>query len=486
MGWIMGPWEMVGAGCARRDRGPLRGRAGLARARPRVGVGRAHRVNVLGVSPTLIRALKTAGRRARAQARPLEPARLRLDRRAVEPRALPWLSEVVGGGRVPIINISGGTEVGRLLPDALSGRGDQGLLARRRRRTAWTSTSSTTDGQPGARRGRRARLQAALAGDDARHLGRPRPLHRDLLVDVRGRLAPRRLGADRRGRATGSCSAAPTTRSTSPASGSARPRSSRCSSRTRRWRSRPSSACPTRPRARRSGASACSPTAAASETAEELRELVAQRAGPPVQAVARRVRRGAAEDALGEDPAPRGARGRGRRGPRRHVLGREPAGARRHPRRARLSARRGGRAGAPLGGDRFVDQAHQALDRVGRPLDGSGIDVLRRVRGPVGVRDPAAVVQARERDRGMALRRGRGRVGADAPDVALASPRARTGARAARRCGPASRIPRRRRGTRARCRRPSRSRSRSVRRASSRRARRAIARMPSAPRRPRR
>ena len=41
MGWIMGPWEMVGAGCARRDRGDVRGRAGLARARPRVGVGRA-------------------------------------------------------------------------------------------------------------------------------------------------------------------------------------------------------------------------------------------------------------------------------------------------------------------------------------------------------------------------------------------------------------------------------------------------------------
>ena len=41
MGWIMGPWEMVGAGALGGDRGALRGRARLARARPRLGHGRA-------------------------------------------------------------------------------------------------------------------------------------------------------------------------------------------------------------------------------------------------------------------------------------------------------------------------------------------------------------------------------------------------------------------------------------------------------------
>ena len=41
MGWIMGPWEMVGAGCIGATRRDVRGRARLARARPRVGVGRA-------------------------------------------------------------------------------------------------------------------------------------------------------------------------------------------------------------------------------------------------------------------------------------------------------------------------------------------------------------------------------------------------------------------------------------------------------------
>jgi acetyl-CoA synthetase len=67
---------------------------------------------VLGVSPTLIRALKTAGDE--------HPARHDLSSLRVfgstgepwNPEPYRWLSEVVGGGRLPIINISGGTEVG--------------------------------------------------------------------------------------------------------------------------------------------------------------------------------------------------------------------------------------------------------------------------------------------------------------------------------------------------------------------------------------
>ena len=199
MGWIMGPWEMVGAGCIGATRGHVRGRARLARARPRVGVGRA---------PPRERARRLADadpgaqdrrRRAPGEARPLEPARVRLDRRAVEPRALPVA--VRGGRRRARCRSS----TSRAAPR--SARASSRPIRSRRsrsarsaaRRTAWTSTCST-DGQPGARRGRGAGLQAAVAGDDARHLGRPRALHRDLLVDVPGRLAPRRLGADRRRR----------------------------------------------------------------------------------------------------------------------------------------------------------------------------------------------------------------------------------------------------------------------------------------------
>jgi acetyl-CoA synthetase len=71
-----------------------------------------HQVTMLGVSPTLIRSLKPRGdawveRHSRASLRVIgstgEPW---------NPEPYDWLARTVGGGRVPIINISGGTEVG--------------------------------------------------------------------------------------------------------------------------------------------------------------------------------------------------------------------------------------------------------------------------------------------------------------------------------------------------------------------------------------
>jgi acetyl-CoA synthetase len=71
-----------------------------------------HGVTMLGVSPTLIRSLKPRGdhwvaRHSRASLRVIgstgEPW---------NPEPYDWLAEVAGEGRVPIINISGGTEVG--------------------------------------------------------------------------------------------------------------------------------------------------------------------------------------------------------------------------------------------------------------------------------------------------------------------------------------------------------------------------------------
>jgi acetyl-CoA synthetase len=112
MGWIMGPWEMVGAGCAGATvvlyegapdwPGPDRVWASVEQ----------HRVNVLGVSPTLIRALKTHGEEP---LRKHDLSSLRVFGSTGEPwnpEPYRWLSNVAGGGRVPIINISGGTEVG--------------------------------------------------------------------------------------------------------------------------------------------------------------------------------------------------------------------------------------------------------------------------------------------------------------------------------------------------------------------------------------
>jgi acetyl-CoA synthetase len=112
MGWIMGPWEMVGAGAIGATLVMYEGAPDWPEPDRVWASVERHRVNVLGVSPTLIRALRTAGEE--------HPARHDLSSLRVfgstgepwNPEPYKWLSEVVGKGRVPIINISGGTEVG--------------------------------------------------------------------------------------------------------------------------------------------------------------------------------------------------------------------------------------------------------------------------------------------------------------------------------------------------------------------------------------
>jgi acetyl-CoA synthetase len=112
MGWIMGPWEMVGAGCAGATAVLYEGAPDWpAPDRVWASVER-HRVNVLGVSPTLIRALRAQGDE---HVRRHDLSSLRVLGSTGEPwnpEPYKWLSEVAGGGRLPIINISGGTEVG--------------------------------------------------------------------------------------------------------------------------------------------------------------------------------------------------------------------------------------------------------------------------------------------------------------------------------------------------------------------------------------
>jgi len=112
MGWIMGPWEMVGAGCAGAAVVLYEGAPDWPEPDRVWASVEQHRVNVLGISPTLIRALKTQGDE---HVRKHDLASLRILGSTGEPwnpEPYKWLSEVVAGGRVPIINISGGTEVG--------------------------------------------------------------------------------------------------------------------------------------------------------------------------------------------------------------------------------------------------------------------------------------------------------------------------------------------------------------------------------------
>ena len=108
MGWIMGPWTVVGGGACGAT-------VVYAEGAPDFPADRlwqlveSERVTMLGVSPTLVRALIPKG----------EPNADMSSLQAICTTGEPWnrdpylwLFEHVGGRRVPIVNESGGTEVG--------------------------------------------------------------------------------------------------------------------------------------------------------------------------------------------------------------------------------------------------------------------------------------------------------------------------------------------------------------------------------------
>jgi acetyl-CoA synthetase len=112
LGWIMGPWEIVGALAlgstvflydgAPTHPGPDRLWSLVER----------HRITTLGVSPTLIRAIIPSGI---DHVRRHDLSSLRMLASTGEPwnpDPYLWLHREVGGSRLPIINLSGGTEVG--------------------------------------------------------------------------------------------------------------------------------------------------------------------------------------------------------------------------------------------------------------------------------------------------------------------------------------------------------------------------------------
>ena len=108
MGWIMGPWTVVGGGAA----GCLLVFAEGAPDWPSDRLWRLidqERVTILGCSPTLIRALIPAG----DPEADLSSLRIMVTTgEPWNPEPYRWLFERIGGGRCPVINCSGGTEVG--------------------------------------------------------------------------------------------------------------------------------------------------------------------------------------------------------------------------------------------------------------------------------------------------------------------------------------------------------------------------------------
>jgi acetyl-CoA synthetase len=111
IGWMMGPWliygtTILGGTIVLYDGAPdYPGPARLWEICER------HRVEVVGVSPTLVRALAAQGLQL---ARGADLSSVRIFGSTGEPwnpEPWWWLFEQVGGGRVPIINYSGGTEI---------------------------------------------------------------------------------------------------------------------------------------------------------------------------------------------------------------------------------------------------------------------------------------------------------------------------------------------------------------------------------------
>jgi acetyl-CoA synthetase len=112
MGWIMGPFIVVGAGALGATLFVSEGAPDYPDAGRMWQMVERHRISVLGVSPTLIRALKGHGDE---HVTACDRSSLRILASTGEPwnpEPYRWLSEVGGEGRCPIINLSGGTEVG--------------------------------------------------------------------------------------------------------------------------------------------------------------------------------------------------------------------------------------------------------------------------------------------------------------------------------------------------------------------------------------
>jgi acetyl-CoA synthetase len=108
MGWIMGPWTVVGGGAV----GATIVFAEGAPDWPDDRLWRlveSEQITMLGVSPTLVRALSPKGE-PRANLSSLRAFCTTGEPWNTDPYM--WLFDNVGSGRVPIVNISGGTEVG--------------------------------------------------------------------------------------------------------------------------------------------------------------------------------------------------------------------------------------------------------------------------------------------------------------------------------------------------------------------------------------
>jgi acetyl-CoA synthetase len=112
MGWIMGPLEMVGGHAAGATVFMYEGAPNYPGPDRLWKMIADHRIEILGISPTLVRALMPSGEDP-VHAHDITSLRiLGSTGEPWNPEPYRWFHEVVGKGRCPIMNLSGGTEVG--------------------------------------------------------------------------------------------------------------------------------------------------------------------------------------------------------------------------------------------------------------------------------------------------------------------------------------------------------------------------------------
>jgi acetyl-CoA synthetase len=111
MGWMMGPWEVLGISLLSGTFVIFDGALDYPDPGRVWRLVERHGVSILGVSPTLVRSLMRHGD---SLVRQHDVSSLRILGSTGEPwdpESWRWLFDAAGGGRLPIINYSGGTEV---------------------------------------------------------------------------------------------------------------------------------------------------------------------------------------------------------------------------------------------------------------------------------------------------------------------------------------------------------------------------------------
>ena len=111
IGWMMGPWEMIGVTSLGACFLVYEGAPNWPEPDRLFAIVARHRLTHLGIAPTAIRLLRRAGD-ALAKGHDLSSLRiLGSTGEPWDPESWAWCFEHVGGSRCPIINISGGTEL---------------------------------------------------------------------------------------------------------------------------------------------------------------------------------------------------------------------------------------------------------------------------------------------------------------------------------------------------------------------------------------